>query len=59
MDAALTTSGQTQVCICLGENLHVQKLKNARVIESEDAFQDEYMWRVDRGGSLFSLVLLE
>jgi len=41
------TSGQAEVRFSVGKNLEIKHIQHALVMQGEDAFQDEHVWRID------------
>ena len=50
LDVAEETSGEAEVGIGLGEDLQVEHVQDALVVEREDAFHDEDVGRIEHGG---------
>jgi hypothetical protein len=41
------SSGQAKVRFGIGKDLEIKHIQHTLIMQGEDAFQDEHMWRID------------
>jgi len=55
----LTSSRQTEIAVCFGEDPQVQQVQDAWIMQGEDAFEDQNVRRIDGGRLVKPRMLLE